>query len=118
MNVEVLYALIVIFSPLVVFGALGFWVAYRFWWPLAKRLGVVPLNRTASRQVIFAGVEGGTAEVQAQVKKCRLAFGAAYLGMLICLFPLLGLEGILFLSACFLVTFFVSRPFRLTEGTR
>lgn len=107
--------LLSLFAPMLLLGGMSFLALVRFWAPIAEKLGASSLDRTVSRRVIFAGVVGGSAELNDAVRKCRLVFASIYASFLVLALVYLGVEGFLFLGFFMVISVFFSRPYEIEE---
>ncbi|MFT6456804.1 MAG: hypothetical protein ACJARR_000149 [Pseudophaeobacter arcticus] len=99
------------FGGLPLLVVLSFLALFLCWRPVAQQLGVSFLDGSVSRRVIFGGINGGSSLLQRNVRRCRLVFLCIYAAFFSMVFVVFGLEGFLFLSSCFVLSFLLSRPY-------
>lgn len=103
------------FGPLLLLGALSFWAMFRLWRPIAQELNVSFFNRSVSHKVLFAGIIGGSPELQKRVKKYRCANAGILAGFFAFVLIFLSWEGFIFLLFFLALSALFSRPFEV-EG--
>lgn len=103
------------FGPLLLLGALSFWAMFRFWRPIAQELNVSFFNRSVSHKVLFAGIIGGSPELQKRVKKYRCAYAGILAVFFAFVLIFLSWEGFIFLLFFLALSVLISRPFEV-EG--
>ena len=108
----------VFFVPFFLLSALGLWVQVRFWSPIAQTLGVLFFNRAAARKVLFRGVLGGDAALQAQVRSYRLCLTLVYAGFFVLIALFLGAVAFVFLGGVLALSYMLTRPYEIEEGRR
>ncbi|OIQ35040.1 MAG: hypothetical protein BM559_03540 [Roseobacter sp. MedPE-SWchi] len=99
------------FSSLSLLVVLSFLAMFLCWRPVAQQLGVSFLDQSVSCRVILRGINGGSSLLQRNVRRCRLVFLGIYVAFFGMVFVFLGLEGFLFLSSFFTLSFLLTRPY-------
>ena len=112
-KLDVLLAGSLFFAPLLGIGIAGVWIAFRRWWPLAARLGISPVDRGKSHNLLFAGCLNASVEDTIELNKARRAYALLFVAILIHAFFFMGMGAVFFFSVIFLLNFFTARPLEL-----
>ena len=74
MSNELILVVAIFLGPIVLLGVAGLWLSFRYLRPLTAKLGFSSLNRSMTRNLLFAGVVSDDPEIVAATRKFRMGY--------------------------------------------